>query len=425
MRVRALLVAILFVGAFLSAPAAAPVNDDFENRIVLTGSSQTFTGTLQNATIQTGEPLANNGAYYYEYSRGVIASDWWTWTAGSSEPVTIEVLNFSTNDFKLGVIDVWTGTNWSSGFTFVGGMNLDIGRHPYLTFSATAGTAYQIRTLGTNYGDFTLKLTQTNLPIIFVQPFSRTVSTNGSVFFGVMAAGRPPASPPFSYQWRLNGVDMSGETFPILSMNNLTTNQSGNYSVMISNAVGGTLSDSAFLNVTDGTTAPALTSTISTNGQFAFGINGESGRLYRLQSSSNLVSWSEEKSFPKEFIYYTSGSVRQRNGVVYASQNPLLVPQASQQNFYRTTNYAPPLAACINNLAVIRFAKESWALDTKTVGAFTPVLSDLNPYFNSSNTTCPLGGSFATFASSYSINSVRANPSCQISTNHVLEQPEY
>jgi len=408
--------AIPFGEAF-SFAQSAPLNDDFENRIVLTGSPVTFTGTLQNATIQPGEP--NYGQTH--------ASVWWSWAASTSGPVTLEVLNFSTNDFKLGAIDVWTGTNLPSASNFVAGIPLDIGRHPFLTFSANAGTTYQLRVVGTDYGDFKLRIIETNKPIIVVQPFSRTVSTNGSVFFGVVAAGNPPFSQPFSYQWRFNGVDLPGETRPILSMDNLTTNQSGGYSVVVSNAVGGTISDTVNLYVTEAMAAPRLASMGNSIGQFDFSILGEPGRLYRIQSSTNLIDWSEEKSFPKEFIYYDTSSVR-RNGLVYNNQNVFSVPQSSLQRFYRTTDYVPALAGCINNLAAIRFAKEIWSLENKQAGTFgaTPAPSDLAPYLKNGGPVCPLAGPGGTFQSSYGIARVYANPFCMISPlNHILEEPEY
>ncbi len=430
-----LLVGVLLSGETLSFAQSAPLNDDFENRIILTGSSVTFTGTLQNATIQPGEPVGMSGPPtpswpYGYYAERQNASVWWSWTASISGPVTIEVLDFSTNTFKLGAIDAWTGTNWSSGFAFVAGICLDIGRHPFLTFSATAGTTYQLRAIGTNYGDFTLKIAETNVPIIVVQPLTRTVSTNGSVFFGVVAAGKPPSSPPFCYQWRFNGVDLPGETFPVLGLDNLTTNQSGNYSVMVSNAVGGTISDIAILNVTETVTPPQLMAIGNSSGQFDFRILGDLGRLYRIQSSTNLINWFEEKSFPKEFIYYDTSSVRARNGVVYSDQDVLSVPQSSKQKFYRTTTYTPTNAVCINNLAQIRFAKEIWSLETKNPGMSGGIwtvsyFGDIAGYLKNGGPACPFGGPQGTLQTSYEINSLGENPRCKVSFDHVLEEPEF
>src|ERR1043166_3285265 len=159
---------LLLLGEAVSFAQSAPLNDEFESRIVLTGSSVTFTGTLQNATIQTGEPRAESptGSFsvwpYGYYGARQNASVWWSWAASISGPVTLEVVNFSTNEFKLGAIDVWTGTSLPSGSNFVAGIALDIGRHPFLSFSANAGTTYQLRVAGTNYGDFTLRITETN-----------------------------------------------------------------------------------------------------------------------------------------------------------------------------------------------------------------------------------------------------------------------
>jgi hypothetical protein len=426
-----ILIGILLFGEAFTFAQSAPVNDDFEDRIVLTGSSVTFAGALQNATIQPGEPSAASlsGSFsiwpYGYYGQRQNASVWWSWAASLSGPVTLEVLNFSTNEFKLGAIDVWTGTNWPSGSNFVAGIALDIGRNPFLTFSATAGTTYLLRVVGTNYGDFTLKIIEANKPIIVIQPFSRTLSTNASVFFGVVAAGNPPFSPPFSYQWRFNGLDLPGETFPILGMDHLTTNQSGGYSVMVSNTVGGTLSDTAILNVTEAIIPPLLTSVGASNGQFRFGILGDLDGLHRIQSSTNLADWSEEESFPKQFIYYDGGSFRARNGVVYGNSNLFFVPQSWQHNFYRTTGYVPVLAACINNLAEIRFAKEIWSLESKNTGYSVPTPSEIGPYLKNGGLVCPLAGSNGTFQSSYLIDRCAANPRCMISPAHILEEPEY
>jgi hypothetical protein len=56
----AILIGALLFGEVLSFAQSPPLNDDFANRIVLTGSPVTFTGTLQNGTIQSGEPTAES-----------------------------------------------------------------------------------------------------------------------------------------------------------------------------------------------------------------------------------------------------------------------------------------------------------------------------------------------------------------------------
>lgn len=400
---------------------AAPLNDNFENRVLLSGSSVTFTGTLQNATFEPGEPPAENpGTNPWPYFAAVqSASVWWSWTADVSGPVTLEALSWDTNAFKLGGLDVWTGTNWASDFQFVTGVELDSGRHPFVTFSATAGTSYQLRAVGTNFGHFTLRLTQTNVPILMIQPLSRTVTTNESVFFGVVAGG----AGPFTYQWRFTGTNLPGETAPILGRDYLRTAQSGDYSVMVSNATGGVISDTAHLLVTDVPAAPELRPVMLSNGQFGLEIRGEVGRFYRIESSMNLSDWPEEKSFPQQFVYYQSPALRPLNGVVYNSGGAFLLPESAQQRFYRAKVYVPVLAACINNLAEVRFAKEAWSLQHDEVSSATASWSDLAPYFNKIP-SCPLGEPQC-FQCSYAPNQMPIEPVCIVSPTHVLEQPEF
>src|SRR5262249_53092516 len=69
-------------------------------------------------------------------------------------------------------------------------------------------------------------------PSITVQPRSQTNLIGGSVVFSVSSIG----SPPLSYQWRSNDVDIAGATNAALTLMNLSVNQSGGYSVVVSNA---------------------------------------------------------------------------------------------------------------------------------------------------------------------------------------------
>jgi hypothetical protein len=415
--------AVLVLGTTCLFAQSPPPNDDFANRSMLAGSSVTFTGTLQNATLQPGEPVGQSTGSDFPayYAQVQSASVWWSWTAPTSGPVTLEVLSLSTNALKLGGLDVWTGADFSPGFSFVTGISLDIGRHPFVSFSASAGTIYQVRFLGTNFGDFALKLTQTNLPIVMVQPLSRTVSTNESVFFGVLAGG----AGPLTYQWRFNGTDLPGETAPILALDYLGTNQSGSYSVVVSNAAGGICSDVANLTVSETAKSPCLMPGRGPDARFGFMILGEIGRFYRVESSTDLIHWSEERSFPQEFIYYDSPSSRARTGVVYNNGAPFFLPESSQQKFYRATLYIPSAPVCVNNLARLRFAEEVWSSQHEKPGWCFLTASDIAYCFkNAGLPSCPLGPP-GCFPCSYLIQSAASNPICKISISHVLEQPEY
>src|SRR5436190_22675530 len=67
--------------------AAAPPNDNFVDRIVLSGNLIAFDGTLVGATREQagdqGEVWPGTGGWY-----GTV---WWSWTAGESVPVTLTV----------------------------------------------------------------------------------------------------------------------------------------------------------------------------------------------------------------------------------------------------------------------------------------------------------------------------------------------
>lgn len=85
-------------------------------------------------------------------------------------------------------------------------------------------------------------------PVIRTHPQSRVVLLGTPVSFFVTAAGEPP----LSYQWRLNSVDLPGETGATLSLAAATNSSAGDYSVNVSNAVvpTGILSSNATLKVT-------------------------------------------------------------------------------------------------------------------------------------------------------------------------------
>lgn len=104
-----------------------PANDLFENRIVLSGSSGSSTGTSVNASKETGEPnhAGNAGG----------ASVWWKWPAPAAGQVSLDTngSGFAT------LLGVYTGTGVSS-LTPVVASATGSG----VVFEAQAGTDYQI-----------------------------------------------------------------------------------------------------------------------------------------------------------------------------------------------------------------------------------------------------------------------------------------
>jgi len=91
-------------------------------------------------------------------------------------------------------------------------------------------------------------------PFILTQPASQTVTAGDNVTFTVQATGNPLPS----YQWQFNGTDLTGETSSTLALTGVTTNQAGDYRVVITNATGSTNSAIATLTVLPATFAQTL-----------------------------------------------------------------------------------------------------------------------------------------------------------------------
>lgn len=106
---------------------------------------------------------------------------------------------------------------------------------------------------GVNFHDFSARATTMSFfvgfaaapPTILQQPANQSVETGGTASFSVTAAG----SSPLSYQWRFNGGNLAGATNAILTLTNLLSTQTGQYSVVVSNPYGSTTSSNAALTV--------------------------------------------------------------------------------------------------------------------------------------------------------------------------------
>ncbi len=82
-------------------------------------------------------------------------------------------------------------------------------------------------------------------PTITSQPVNRTVAAGGSTSFNVAVTG----TPPISYQWSLNGTNLSAGTNATLSLVNVQSASAGTYTVDVSNPYGATNSSGALLTV--------------------------------------------------------------------------------------------------------------------------------------------------------------------------------
>ncbi len=92
-------------------------------------------------------------------------------------------------------------------------------------------------------------------PTITQPPVSTTAIEGGAATFVVTAAG----TAPLSYQWKFNSDPIAQATNAMLTLLNLTTNATGQYSVMVTNAAGATNSAGATLTVIQPNASGTLT----------------------------------------------------------------------------------------------------------------------------------------------------------------------
>lgn len=146
-------------------------------------------------------------------------------------------------------------------------------------------------------------------PAIITQPSSRTNTAGTTATFSAAAMG----TQPLGYQWRFNGNTIVGATSATLILPNVQLTNAGNYSVVVTNGVGVTISSNAVLTVTVPDCTPPPTNIVSwwraegnaydssgtNNGTAVGGVAyavGQVGQAFVLNGSSSYISLSPSPS---------------------------------------------------------------------------------------------------------------------------------
>jgi hypothetical protein len=90
-------------------------------------------------------------------------------------------------------------------------------------------------------------------PTITTPPQGQTNSIGSNITFTVFATG----TAPFTYQWRKNTTNLVGQTGTSLALNGVATNDSGSYTVVVTNRAGSVTSIVATLLITNPPPQPA------------------------------------------------------------------------------------------------------------------------------------------------------------------------
>ncbi|HEY3856554.1 MAG TPA: choice-of-anchor tandem repeat GloVer-containing protein, partial [Verrucomicrobiae bacterium] len=85
-------------------------------------------------------------------------------------------------------------------------------------------------------------------PYIAAQPASLVAIQGGNASFNVLSSGQFP----LSYQWQFNGANIVDATNATLMLDNLDPSQAGAYDVLVTNALGSTVSSNAQLTILSG-----------------------------------------------------------------------------------------------------------------------------------------------------------------------------
>lgn len=126
-------------------------------------------------------------------------------------------------------------------------------------------------------------------PSVATQPATQTLVVGSNATFSAVPSG----TPPFAYQWRKGGTNISGATNSTYTLLTITTNDAASYSVVITNLAGATTSVDAVLAVI--VPGPVQLTSIAANPDSSLTLSWSCtpGVPYDLQYKSNLldVQW--------------------------------------------------------------------------------------------------------------------------------------
>jgi hypothetical protein len=301
---------------------STPTNDAFANAISLSGSTGTNTGGLYRSTIETNEPV--------HAAVTTVGSTWFTWSAGASGLVTFDTLKSNTDSDT--VLAIYTGTSISNltqitandDTTVASGQTTLTLKSSRVSFLATQGTTYRIAlaTKSENVDQITLFWIQPQAPLIVLEPENKYLLAGDPLILESFAVGTPGPT----YQWRSNLVNLSGATYSAYTNSNpqpASTNgpTTYEYEVIASNSSGSATSRVAYVSIYPSATATHDEIELLSVDRVKFLVNGISNYLYKVQVTSDFITWTNLTTNPASFYF------------VFTNQSP----SGSPYLFFRST----------------------------------------------------------------------------------------
>jgi hypothetical protein len=137
-------------------------------------------------------------------------------------------------------------------------------------------------------------------PTVTRDPAAVLVNVGGNALFSVAASG----TPPLTYQWRKNGVNIPGATSSSYQLSGVQTTDAGSYSVVVSNSAGSAESNAASLSVSVPAIAPSITSgpndisvQIGQRAEFNVVANGTAPMTFQWSKDSSAIPGATASSY--------------------------------------------------------------------------------------------------------------------------------
>ena len=173
----------------------------------------------------------------------------------TAQPVSQTVIAGQLTNFSVSAMGSGVSYQWQKNGGAITGATNSTYSIPVTTVS-DSGSEFTV-TVSNNFGSvtsnpaFLIVNAAMTSPVITMQPTSQTVTVPNSAAFSAAATG----TAPISYQWKKNGLSISGANGPTYATPATSTSDNGAaFSVVVSNAAGSATSASATLSVAPATT---------------------------------------------------------------------------------------------------------------------------------------------------------------------------
>ncbi|MSU57395.1 MAG: peptidase S8 [Pedosphaera sp.] len=217
---------------------------------------------------------------------------------GDTVPPSTTIASPGMSNLLSGTVSVQVNSSDNIGVTRVEcyANNIPLGTNagttaqfPWSTFGNSNGT-YQLQSraydaAGNAGASLAVTVVVSNTaPVITSQPASLTVWAGNAATFSVSAGG----TAPLGYQWKFNNAPIAGATASSFTRTPTLTSHAGNYSVVVSNAIGSVTSSTAVLTVNVVPAPQLLPLTLAAGNQVTVKWSAVSGRSYRVQFNSSV-----------------------------------------------------------------------------------------------------------------------------------------